>query len=189
MKIRAALATMVVLAGCQTATVHNSNRFSTDVQAYEFNSVASQFMARPTFAYLSQDKQTLILEIDIYGRRVTEYGSFETSAISFQREGVPEYLAAIDKFQEWEAVAAADGDMFTKEIAKVKGVQSSLKFAFHSGNERNHYLMLSTCAVGICIDEWAVYLPASEVADLKMLLKDFAAGNIGPDQTIDQKYN
>lgn len=189
MKLRLALAAMIALAGCQTATVHNSTRVSTDVQVHEFNSVASQFMERPTFAYVSQDEQTLILEIDIYGRRVTDYGTFETSAVSFQRDGVPEYLAAIDKFQEWEAVATADGDMFTKEITKVKGAQSSLKFAFHSGNETNHYLMLSTCAAGICIDEWAMYLPANEVADLKQLLVDFGARTLAPDQSIDQKYN
>lgn len=139
-------AILIFLSGCSYIGWDES-RISVNFSAKQFNSVASQYISRPTFATLTTFKngsEKLVISMDPYGDPNRDIpfssGYFD---IEFVREHVNDYVSSIDKYLKWEKQASQDGDIFTKEIAEVEGYATDILFKFHSGNSASHYLVLS----------------------------------------------
>jgi len=165
----------ITLAGC--TTIQQNTRLSTSLHAKEYNSIAAQYMDRPTFSEVEQmsDGET-VLSVSI-----DNYGSAQSS-LRFSKKHVQEYLAFIDKYSEWEQLAKSRGDAFTKEIGSASswgnGMAGALKFTFHSGNSNVHFLSIAFCAAGTCLEDKALYFDAKNTTELKALLQNLKSGAI-----------
>ncbi|MGR5150083.1 hypothetical protein ACQKP8_26495 [Photobacterium alginatilyticum] len=180
---------LAMISGC--ASVQEQTRISTTLKASEYNSIASKYMERPTFTSIekfSTGEEVLAVSMDTYG--VDSYGN-TTSTIRYSNEQIDEYMALIDKYIKWEAIAVSRKDAITREIGNAKawsnGVSAYLKFNFHSGNEYNHYLSVSFCAT-VCLDEQAQYYTKKDAVELKDLLNNMKLGKLEP-SNIDDVYN
>ncbi|WP_270806325.1 hypothetical protein [Aeromonas sp. QDB62] len=167
MRFLTSILLVVILSGC--TSVQHSTRISTRLVTNEYNSVYSKYMERPTFVSIekmSDDNIVLAVFRDNYGSTF--------SPIRFSKENVPNYIELIDKYFEWEKLARSRGDLITKEIGEANSwgntASGSLRFKFHSGNSAEHYLSISFCAVGTCLDEQALYLDVNNAKELKNLL-------------------
>ena len=93
--------------------------------------MASRYMERPTFVSLedmSDGRSLMMIRMETYAVPST-YSSLSlspqaadalrNSQLRFLKEQVPGYVAAIDKFLEWAALASERKDAFTKEIGRV----------------------------------------------------------------------
>lgn len=167
-------------------TLEQSNRISTRLIGKEFNSIASRYLDRPTFVAIERlsDKATVLrVKMSMYGTK--------ESNLPFLQGKSAEYVAHIDKFIQWEALAKSRGDALTKDIGRVpawsNGPSGELKFVFHSGNAAAHFLAISFCAVGTCLDEQAVYMDAASVQELRRLLLALDDGSLGK-ASVDSAY-
>ncbi|MCG3760637.1 hypothetical protein [Vibrio cincinnatiensis] len=165
----------LVLAGC--TTVEQSTRLSTNLEAREYNSVYSKYMDRPTFTSIekmSDGNTVLAISRDNYGTT--------SSPLRFSKEHVSKYTALIDKYIEWNQLAISRGDAITKEIGKAEtwgnSMSGTLKFTFHSGNSAVHYLSISFCAAGTCLDDQALYFDLKNSQELKNLLVQLGSGAV-----------
>lgn len=181
MKALASILFALFLTAC--TTVQQSTRVSTPLQAMEFNSIASRYMARPTFVSvekMSDGVTVLLVRMDPYRKDPLLP---EGSPIRFSKEHVPAYLNAINKYFEWAALAKERKDALTKEIASAPTwanmAKGSLKFTFHSGNDHAHYLTIAFSASGTTLTDSALFFDESNAKQLRDLLDEFAAGRIG----------
>jgi hypothetical protein len=165
----------LVLAGC--TTVDQSTRLSTGLEAKEYNSVYAKYMDRPTFIsieMMSDGNTVLAISRDNYGTT--------SSPLRFSKENVSKYIALIDKYFEWNQLAISRGDAITKEIGKAEtwgnSISGTLKFTFHSGNSAVHYLSISFCAAGTCLDDQALYFDFKNSHELKSLLIQLDSGAV-----------
>lgn len=175
---------LVTLVSC--ATVQQSTRISSPLKSQEYNSMSSKYMDRPTWVFIermSSGGTVLLIERDNYGKMENQ--------IRFSQSHVQEYFTLFDKYFEWEKLATSRGDTFTKEIGMAKTwgntVPGSLKFTFHSGNEGLHYLSISFCAAGTCLDDQSLIFNAKNVIELRKLLNQLYTGSIGT-KNIDNIY-
>ena len=192
MKLIVPIICALALVGC--TTVQKSARVSTSLHAQEYNSVASRYMGKPTFVSLedmSDGKSVMMVQMETYAVPST-YSSLSLSPqaadalrhsqLRFLREQVSGYVAAIDKFLEWAALAAGRKDAFTKEISRVPTWANmgsgSLKFSFHSGNDQAHFLVIAFAAAGTTLDEQAQYFDVPNAKELKRLLLAFASDSV-----------
>lgn len=164
----------IALTGC--ATVEQSTRISTPIKAMEYNSVASKYIDRPTFASIekmSTGEVTLTISRDNYGT--------SASSVRFSKANIDAYVALVDKFLEWDKLATARGDALTKDIGGAdtwgNGMPATLKLTFHSGNASSHYLAISYCAAGTCLDSYALYFDAKNAIELKSQLLKLASSD------------
>lgn len=185
MKLNIFISSLLLVTAC--TSVQQSTRVSTNLQAMQFNSVASQFMQRPTSITaekMSDGESVLAITMENYG--------VEQSAIRFSKKHVPEYRTLINKYLKWTDIAKNNSDQLTKDIgnATTWGNASSgeLKFTFHSGNQYKHFLRISFCAVGTCLDDQALFFDESEAKELSQLLSDFESGKITSND-VTSKYN
>ena len=182
MNILKIAALILVLFGC--TTVEQSTRLTTDLKAREYNSIASKYMDRPTFTSIEKmsDGDTVLA----ISRE--NYGSTE-SPLRFSKNHVSSYTSLIDKYFEWENLAKSRGDAITKEIGRAKTwgntMSGSLKFTFHSGNSTIHYLSISFCAAGTCLDEQALYFDSANTSKLKDILGQLASGKLKTENVDD----
>lgn len=158
----------LVIAGCASPTVES--RLATDLSAYEFNNLTSQYMARPTFVTLESVDSLKILHLT-----TNEYGKVgndpqKVKHIFFTKPQVDGYITLIDKYLEWESLATERGDQVNKNIGNVDG-HHNLNFSFYSGNTNRHYLVISTVSGGV--ELWPTYFPKSEAVKLRELLMNF----------------
>lgn len=175
MRLSFLLIVALTLVAC--TTLEQSNRISTRLVGKEFNSIASRYLDRPTFVAIEQlsDKTTVL--------RVTMsmYGTKESN-LPFMQGKSAAYVMHIDKFLEWEALAKSRGDALTKDIGRApawsNGPSGDLKFVFHSGNAAAHFLAISFCAVGTCLDDQTVYLDAASTKELRRLLVALDNGSL-----------
>ena len=174
-------------AGC--ATIAESTRLSTNLQAAEFNSVSTDYLPRPTYVSLqtmSDAPTVLAIEMEQYGRAHSPGG------VRYQFRMVPEaiddYLALIGRYDEWRSLAIERGDAITREIGRAPAWHGELKFEFHSGNTTTHYLFISVCAVGTCLDDAAMAFDAVNVGRLRDLLTRWQSGEISA-LDVDSVYN
>lgn len=180
------------LFGC--TTVQKSYRVSTSLHAQEYNSIASRYMERPTFVSLedmSDGKKMMMIQMETYSLP-SLYSSLSLSPqaadalrisqLRFLKEQVTGYVAAIDKFLKWAALASARKDAFTKEIARVPTWanmrKGHLRFTFHSGNDQEHFLAIAFSAAGITLDEEAQYFDVPNAKELKRLLLAFGSDSL-----------
>jgi hypothetical protein len=173
------------LASC--TSIKNTTKINSNIHAKEYNSIASQYLARPTFVTIeemSSNEITLAITMDNY--------KSTSIPVRFSKTDTASYIAMIDKYLEWEKLARTRGDALTKEIGRSKTwsngpVSGTLKFTFHSGNSSNHLLAIAFCAAGTCLDDTAIYIDPNNARELKILLQDFSDGKITP-KNIDDIY-
>lgn len=184
MKLTFSLIVGLTLIAC--TTVDQSNRISTRLVGREFNSIASRYLDRPTFVAIEHmSDKTTVLRV-----KMSMYGAKESNLPFIQGKGAA-YVGHIDKFLEWEALAKSRGDALTKDIGKAPawsgGPSGDLKFVFHSGNAAAHFLAISFCSVGTCLDDQAVYLDASSARELRRLILELDNGSLGK-ASVDSVY-
>lgn len=162
---------LLLMAGC--ASMENASRISTTLKVYEYNSVASNYMPRPTFTELGTVDGVKVLHItsDEYGKIGND--PQKTSHIYLKQTYVDDYISLIDKFLEWEKLASERGDTLEKNIGEAK---DNLVFDFYSGNSKSHYLVISLKASGVIL--WENYFPKTEVSNLRNLLIQFKNNQI-----------
>jgi hypothetical protein len=166
------------------ALASDATRIHTNVKFFEFNSVASEYMARPTFAnikdYGLKDK-ILVFEADGYGGRMMEF--------SVSKEFVDENIEVINKYLKWEETAKSRGDLIDKEIATVRGwdmgpAYSRNHYLFHSGNKDSHYLEVTKGFKSIFggFDKRAGLIPVTlDAVNARIIIKElirYRDGNI-----------
>jgi hypothetical protein len=110
----------------------------------------------------------------------------------FAAQHADTYMVHIAKFLEWAAQAKANGDAFDKKIGDAPihpGL--SLEFAFHSGNQRSHFLAVTLCSLGSCAMGTNVgrslYFDETGASDLLALIKKLRAGEL-PGEDVGAKY-
>ncbi|EJG1710644.1 hypothetical protein CDB79_RS18860 [Vibrio parahaemolyticus] len=166
-------------AGCASVQEH---QISSDLSASEYNNVYAKFYERPTFITTydyEKDTDAMLVKMDMYGT--------ETSNLFFDEKEVGRYLAAIDKFIEWEDLARSREDNFTKDIDTAPAWNSgNLKFTFHSGNAKNYYLAISFCSL-ICLEDQAQYYDLNNALALHEVLTSFSKGQLNT-TNIDAVY-
>lgn len=175
----------LALVACATAPAKDT-RINTPLHARQFNSIASQYLPRPTtvrIVELDDGSERMAVTADFYGGK---YG-----AVSFFRGQVPAYVARVDKFLEWEAIARERGDALTKDIGRAPspsaGPAAELSFAFHSGNARAHFLVITFCVLGGCLPDQAIALDPEGARELRALLLRFETGQL-KHTPVDQVY-
>jgi len=181
---------LIALTSC--TTVKNSTNISTALNAKAYNTIASQYLDRPTFVSIedmSTGENVLSVKMERYG--VDKYGN-KTITIRFSKASVDDYLSMIEKYEKWEEMAVSRSDIFTKDIGVAhswsNGMDVTLKLTFHSGNALQHFLSVMPCAAGTCLPDDTVYFDKKNVLYLKNLLSNFKSGNI-KQKDIDAVYN
>ena len=102
------------------------------------------------------------------------YGSNDHVVRFFERD-CAKYIAAIDKFLEWDTKATQNRDMLEKEIAVVPAPNGfNLGFVFTSGNEDTHYLNVCWTMASLMgkITAPALTLDRENAQDLRALFVD-----------------
>ena len=127
-----------------------------------------------------------------------QYGNLSPSPmnpgyqIRFLKVDVPRYLELINKYKAWRRLAMSRRDAFDKVIGKapawgqVNGVE--LKFTFHSANEQQDLLMISTCAAGTCLDNKSLAFDAANVDRLENLLQTWSSRGL-PSLEVNSVYH
>lgn len=177
-------AALVLLATSAMAFGPTGKRITTPLQAREFNSIASQYMERPTHVNVKKVGTDLALwvEYDSYDPRKSD------TYLIFSKKYVDDYLAHIDKYQEWNVKAMEAGDAFQKDIGKASSQAGfKLKFAFYSGNAQKHYLNVMPCVLLMCGTS-GVYFDAENTDELERLLIQLRDGQLTAED-VSQKYN
>ncbi|MER2493391.1 hypothetical protein [Catenovulum sediminis] len=171
------LGCLIILSAC--ATIEEETRIGSDLTAVQFNSIASSYLNRPTFVTLkkmSSGETVLGIEMDRYGST--------KSTIHFLSNNVEIYINFINKYLEWANIARNRGDAITKDIGMVEtwsnGSTANIKFEMHSGNSKDHYLVLTFCAVGACLDEYSMFFDNKNAIKLIKLLQQFKNGGLKP---------
>lgn len=177
-KAAAVAAVLTIASGC--ATVERETRIATDFSGRLFNSIASRYLERPTFAAIesiSTGQTVLAVRVTRYGR--DQFGQ-TANTVRFAQAAVPAYLAMVEKYLEWAATARDRGDVLTKEIGRAPGWndQVQLRFTLHSGNEFAQLLEVASCGLGTCIDDSAVFFDSASAKKLAEMLRRLAAGEI-----------
>lgn len=135
---------------------------------------------------MSDAPSVIVIEMDQVGR------AFEPGGVRNQfrmvPEGIDDYLALIDRYDEWRELATERGDSITREIGRAPAWHGELKFEFHSGNAQNHYLLISICAVGTCLDDDSLAFDADNVGRLRGILTQWQSGEIST-LDVDAVYN
>lgn len=177
--------TAIALAAC--TTVSSETRIPTRVSASEYNSVASRYMERPTFASIqsmSDGEEVLRLEMDTYGSNINLTTGVATPyTLPFDKRFGAEYLALIDKFFEWEGLARERGDLIDREIGTAPtwssmGGTGTLKFSIFSSSLQDQMLIVEYCVSVGCSDQRFTFSRAN-ARELGRLLADFTEGRVG----------
>ncbi|MBE3705488.1 hypothetical protein HJ207_23790 [Vibrio parahaemolyticus] len=186
------MAVVAVISGC--VSVSKEHHLSPSFQSLEFNSLLSEYKARPTFVSLlemSDGEEVLNIKMDSY---LASSDGIKPS-ISISRKYVDENIEAIEKYLKWNKLALDRKDQFTKEIAITKswdnaGVTVENRYTFHSGNEFNHYLEIVTCSLGICnpSQKSPIMLNSNGATELVKELYDFRTGSVSK-TNVDSVYN
>ena len=128
------------LSACAAGMIDKQMSVNTNLRAKMFNSVASQYIIRPTFVDLNIAKSgDKILDV-----KVTDYLDNIMHLLIYYKD-MPVYLNVINKYLEWEEKATINGHVFDKVIATYRTPNGfSYSFAFHSGNKYDHYLSIGS---------------------------------------------
>lgn len=174
------ITTLILSTSC--SSVSNTTSIPTNLNAYQYNDLTSNYMSRPTYITLntmSDGESSILIKMTPYGN-----GYF---MISFIKSEILTYLHLLDKYDLWMIQANKRNDTFTKDIGFAKSTPAwghaggvDLKFTFHSGNYQNHYLLITTCSLGNYFDNEALAFDSANVAILRSLLKDFQNGILKP---------
>ena len=174
---------LLIITGC--VSTQTNRRIATELKTSDFNSLASNFMFRPTsveYIQYNNDDEYLIVKSSLFGT--------DSSALFFGKRFSDDYINAIEKYMEWHGTAIARRDMITREISTIDSGMSDLqyKFSLHSGNESNHYLMVETCTL-FCMSELTQYYDFDNASTLSELIKKFRDGVLTPLDDLSEVYN
>lgn len=155
-----------------------------------YNRAANQYLDAATFATIQPVKKgndILTIEVDdpVWS---DAYKSMMPRSLRWEKNSVPEYLAAIDKYAQWAEIATRDGDMITKEITRAKTKNGRIRFSMHSGNTQQHYLVADFCAVGTSLSDTALYFSFENAMGLRDALEAFGSGELTIDPNQSDKY-
>ena len=170
-----------------TALAGEKVKISSPFNVMEYNTVSNQYGERATFILMNiRDKGDMgWIQADLIHKSdlAQQWGGLDSLRI--KEKHVENYISAVDKFLKWEEIARRDKDNFDKEITKVNKV----KFSFHSGNEKSHYLVMTFCAVAICVEP-SFYYDRKNAVLLKQFLEDWRDDklNYSLDEEINDKY-
>ncbi len=133
---------MLIVAGCATTPLEEK-RITTNVVAYEYNDIASQYYSRPTFAELMTqgEKSWLVLER-------TNYAPDSWTTLHYSNLSVATYLQYIDQYLRMTEGPTGEEPFFDTVLGKAPGFAGQIEFSVYSGNENNHYLVVSNCFIG-----------------------------------------
>ena len=89
-------------------------RIDAEFQVLEFNSVASEYLPRPTFLELvikKKGKQNLLIKTDFIrkGEYAHLYNNLDFMALKLKY--VEDYISAVEKYLKWQDIAFKDGDI------------------------------------------------------------------------------
>lgn len=117
---------LLLLAGCSTT---NQPRLNTDIRAVRYNDLVWEHYPYP-------------LRVEYDGKRLTLFpNEYDANTRFFVTKNLaPKFIAAIDKYLEWEKTATERGDQITKTIDRIPYLGSRMTARFHSGNPREHYI-------------------------------------------------
>ncbi|MFT6585328.1 MAG: hypothetical protein ACJAUY_001613 [Cognaticolwellia sp.] len=177
---------MVTLTGCaMTAADINLQeaRVETNVGIAEYNSIASKYLNKPTFAKVMRMNtlkgDTIVYRADAYDSNCNKYGcSQSTLEFKVNERDLPAVFTAIDKYEAWNKQAIEKEDSITKKIITFESSYNTsidYEYSFHSGNSTNHFLVIKTCSFAGCADS-GVYLNDKSVTQLKTELIKFKSG-------------
>lgn len=168
---------MAWLTGCAGALSSEKHRVNTTLRVKEFNSIASEYMDRPTFVYRSSivgGPEILLIEADAYSMYSASMGKI------YRADEADLMISYIDKYLAWEKEALKHGDSLDKEIGKIKGMGGiPQKVAFYSASPQVHLLYIEACTFGMCgEDEFIHFLDHANAVELKRLLGELKAGGL-----------
>ena len=172
---------VAALSACASMNVQQT-QLSSDIRASEFNSIAAQYVPKPTYMTLYTRENGS----EYIGMMMSSYGQNAVGGmllppekhVVFYKENVPEYFAIFDKYEQWRQTALSRGDALTKDIGRVDGEGLSYKYSFHSGNADQHYLAIAFCSAFCLTPE--VVLDAQNVERLRDLLRRWQEGDVRP---------
>jgi hypothetical protein len=183
------------LVGIVSVANAEETRVDAGLTAFEFNSVGSTYMPRPTFATIQNSKgaSKTYIRFDVKG-----YGN---SGANFEvaPEFVDENVDAINKYLNWAKMARERGDMLDKEIAVVRGIDTGPfyvwnRYTFHSGNAKSHYLVIdigtkifSMFSKNDQMSKGSVIFDEENAARLIKRLQEFKENKIPQTKTEDYK--
>ncbi len=179
-----ALALMLLISGVSHA---KQEEIRTGLSVNEYNDLAQKYMERPTFVMVrgKPGKQELVVTYTPYGGVSFTGDDYATFYVKY----ADEYLQSISKYLEWAEQATANGDAFDKEIGTVPSIFGmKLKFEFHSGNARSHYLAITLCALGSCAAGKPMYFDIEGARELSALITRLKAGEL-PGADVGARYN
>ena len=135
MKFLSVLLSLFILVSCASVKRVPTN----GLRVLEYNTVASQYMYRPTTVEIEKRNGP----DDRLRIEYSKYGS-EIAWVNFTKENVDAYLSLIDKYLAWEKTASARKDQLDKVIGEAPlWLGASLQFRFYSANENTHYLIIT----------------------------------------------
>ena len=180
---------LLTLAACQTFETPESQRVAVSFSGSGYNSVANQYYPHATFAEVLQydsGEEFLFVEVDdkVWS---DAFKSYQPRRITFAKAHTAEYIAAIDKFDEWSKIATQDGDMITKEIARVPTYNGKVRFQMHSGNASAHYLVTDFC-LNMCLSDTPISFAHDDAMKLRDTLAAFGRGELAIDPNQSDKY-
>lgn len=166
---------VLLLSGC--ATVETTSRVDSAIQAREYNRVSARYEVRPTFVRVDEmSGGESVLVVERY-----DYGGAQ-SIVTFSDQEVEGYIARIDKYLSWARLASERQDILNKDIGEVPTWASlgdgALKFSFYSGSVNSHFLVVSYCAAGMCLDDKALFFDFVSAGELKSMLSSFRLGQL-----------
>lgn len=179
-----------LVAGALTlSAAADPQRIQTTFSGSTYNSVMNEYRPAATFVTLHPRRKgndNLIVEVeDRYWSDL--YKAYRNPQIYFEKDHVPEYLAAIDKYAQWAEIAVRDGDMITKEITRTKARGGKTRFQMHSGNAESHYLVVDFCAL-ICAEDEVLTLDYENAMALREMLEKFGSGALTASPDVADKY-
>ncbi len=173
---------LLLLTACNTTLNTKQTNIPLTFKASAYNSIANQYIERPTFASMftkENGNNWINIIMETYGKNEIGLNSI---SIAFLQSEIPNYVLHIDKYLEWESKASKDGDIIKKKIGSAKTSAFSIDFTFFSGNSSAHYLSIGMPGTT------PQYFSRTNAEKLKELLIEFKNGNLKPID-LNTKYN
>lgn len=178
------LCTLVLsLMGCSSLTPKKETRFTTSVNISEYNSIANQYMHKPTFGTIQHFN-----EYDAYYIKASRYGQGYLG-IYITPDNLTSYQTALTKYLKWNEIALNNNDLVDKTIVSFEQSLTTWKLVFFSGSEKSHYFTVQACTDGLI--ETCTTMATLDSLNVKRLLSELDRFKQGTLLKIDtgSKYN
>jgi hypothetical protein len=153
------LAVAILFSGCKSNDIAQNlkeQRIPTKANLMTYNSLASTYMERPTFAtlYTYKDESYIRVEAKTYGTEHVKYlGTIDKKMLlHISSTQTTDFISAIDKYLKWNDLAIKNKDIIEKPISQTETIQFTwidvyTKFGFYSGSATSHYLTMNNCMI------------------------------------------